>query len=327
MLFTYDDIILVPNYNPILSRKDVNTSVTDVTGKLSLGLPIITANMDTITESNMARRISMFGGMGSLHRFCSIDDSVEMYKASPEKTFVSVGCSNEELLRVEALRDAGANYFCIDIAHGHSLVMGNMLSKMREMLPNACIMAGNVATVSGYNFLQEHKADIIKVGIGPGAVCTTRVTTGFGYPQASALEKICSVAKLSIVADGGIKTPGDIVKALVLGADFVMIGSMLAGTEPTPGITNESGYKTYRGMASEEAFESFFGTMPSYKTAEGVERAVKQKSFEKVMNGIVGGLRSGMTYAGASTLDKLRNVSYEKITASSHREGTPHFGI
>jgi IMP dehydrogenase len=325
MLYTYDDIILVPQYNPIESRKDVLTRNVDSTGKLELELPVISANMDTITGFEMAKAMREFGGIGALHRFCTIDENISMFKNSPSKTFVSVGCSEKELARVEALRDAGADYFCIDIAHGHSFVMGNMLRKMREMLPNSCIMAGNVATLEGYTYLEKNGADIVKVGIGPGSVCTTRITTGFGYPQASALEKITSEAKLSIVADGGIKTPGDIVKALVLGADFVMVGSILAGTGPTPSQEDSEGYKTYRGMASQEAYESHFGKMPSYKTHEGVERKVKSKNFENIMNNIVGGLRSGMTYAGASRISELRRVSYEIISSSSYKEGTPHF--
>jgi IMP dehydrogenase len=327
MLYTYDDIILVPQFNPIESRKNVSTSITDISGKLNLNLPIISANMDTVTEFDMAHAMNEYGGIGALHRFCTIDKNVEMFKKSPSKTFVSVGCSEKELLRVEALRDSGADFFCIDIAHGHSFVMGNMLKKMRSMLPNSCIMAGNVATYEGYEYLEKNGADIVKVGIGPGSVCTTRVTTGFGYPQASALEKITSKANLSIVADGGIKTPGDIVKALVLGADFVMVGSMLAGTEPTPGDLDFEGFKTYRGMASQEAYESHFGKMPNYKTHEGVERKVKSKNFSNVMDNIVGGLRSGMTYAGASKINELRKVSYEVISSSAYREGTPHFSI
>lgn len=328
MKFTYNDIILVPKFNPFHSRKEVSTKVSDKRSKLSLGVPIMTANMDSVTGYTMANAISKYGGVGTLHRFCNIEDNIEMFKKSPSQTFVSVGCSDSELERAEALRDAGAEFFCIDIAHGHSASMRDMLTKMRAMLPNACIMAGNVATVEACLFLQDLGADIVKVGIGPGSVCSTRTTTGFGMPQASAVSVISRhpSVRVSIVADGGIKTSGDVVKALALGADFVMIGSMFAGTEVCPGTVDSEGFMVYRGMASHEAYEDFFGEkIPVYKTSEGVSRRVKVKSFDKVMQDLIGGLRSGMTYGGASNLEELKNVSYEIISNSSHVEGTPHF--
>jgi IMP dehydrogenase/GMP reductase len=190
--------------------------------------------MDTVTESAMANFIGGKGGIGVLHRFMSVDRNVEEFKRCTAKVFVSIGTSEEELKRAEALRDAGADYFVVDVAHGHARYVGKTLKRLRELLPNACLMAGNVATYAGADYLASVGADIVKVGIGPGSVCTTRIKTGHGVPQLTAIQD-CARCDRSIVADGGIRYPGDVVKALAFGADFVMIGGMLAGTRPTPG--------------------------------------------------------------------------------------------
>ena len=272
---TYDDVLLVPSYNHWESRKTVDTSMLDKTGKLRLSLPVMTANMDTVTETAMADFIGAKGGIGVLHRFMSIADNIDIFKACTHKTFVSIGCSAGDLERAEALRDAGADLFCIDVAHAHARYVGKTLQKVRAMLgKEACIMAGNVATYAGADYLASLSADIIKVGIGGGAVCTTRIKTGFGVPNLTAIRNSARVDR-SIVADGGIRSPGDIVKALAFGADFVMIGSMLAGTRPTPGPvlkrTNAEGetvkVKSYRGMASREVQDDYHGGMAEWKTA------------------------------------------------------------
>ena len=176
---TYDDVLLVPNYNHYESRRNVDISVKDKTGKLTLALPIFTSNMDSITESTMANFIGSKGGMGVLHRFLSIEDNIKEFKRCQFQTFVSVGCSDTELERAVALRDAGASYFCVDVAHAHGKYVGRMLKRLREVLPNACIMAGNVATYAGADYLASCGADLIKVGIGGGSVCSTRIKTGF----------------------------------------------------------------------------------------------------------------------------------------------------
>ena len=232
---TYDDVLLVPSYNHWESRKVVDTNITDRSGLLSLEIPVMTSNMDTITEVDMANFIRSKGGVGVLHRFMSIEENVKMLGVCNSPVFVSVGCSEEDLQRAEALRDANAGFFCIDVAHAHAKYVGRTLKNLREMLgKGACIMAGNVATYAGADYLASCGADIIKVGIGGGSVCTTRIKTGFGVPNLTAI-KDCTRVDRSVVADGGIRNPGDIVKALAFGADFVMIGSMLAGTRPTPG--------------------------------------------------------------------------------------------
>lgn len=327
---TFDDVLMIPAYNHHESRRIVDTGMTDKTGKLKLELPLMTANMDTITEDAMADFIAAKGGIGTLHRFCSIEENVAMFKRCQHPAFVSVGTSEKEMERVEALRDAGATYFCVDVAHGHAKYVGKMIKRMRLMLPNACIMAGNVATYAGADYLASVKADIIKVGIGPGSVCTTRIKTGFGVPQLTAIQE-CARADRSIVADGGIRYPGDIVKALAFGADFVMVGGMLAGTRPTPGepIVDDTGrptHKSYRGMASKEAADDHLGGLTGWKTAEGVATKVPYREDEDdIIADIVGGLRSGLTYAGANTIRELqRKLNYMVITPAARMESLPH---
>jgi len=332
--FTYDDILLVPSYNHWESRKVVDISMRCKTGKLSLQLPLMTANMDTITESGMANFIGAKGGIGVLHRYMSIEDNVAMFKNCKHPVFVSIGCAERDLERTEALRDAGAGLFCVDVAHAHAKYVGRTLKRIREMLgDSACIMAGNVATYAGADYLASSSADIIKVGIGGGSVCTTRIKTGFGVPNLTAI-KNCARVDRSVVADGGIRYPGDIVKALAFGADFVMVGSMLAGTRPTPGpvITRkepageEIRVKIYRGMASSDVQKDYHGGIAEWKTAEGVTTEVAYREDEdEIIADIIGGLRSGLTYGGAATIGELqRKLDYIEITPAGRTESLPH---
>jgi IMP dehydrogenase len=311
---TFDDILLIPDYNPYESRRSVSTRVTDKTEKLSLGIPIMTANMDTVTGSDMANFISDKGGIGVLHRFLSVEENVREFKKTNSKTFVSVGASDRELDRFSALLSVGATYFCVDVAHGHAEYVGKMIKNMRSIAgANICIMAGNVATYAGADYLASVGADIIKVGIGPGSVCTTRIKTGFGVPQLSAIQS-CARINRSIIADGGIKTAGDIVKALAFGADFVMIGK--------DGVK----YKEYRGMASQEAQESFLGQMPNWKTSEGVSTYVPyREDADNIIADIVGGIRSGLTYGGAATVNELqKKAEYMIVSPAGRTESLPH---
>ena len=331
---TYDDILLVPSYNHWESRKVVDTSVTDRSGLLNLEIPVMTSNMDTITGSEMANFICSKGGIGVLHRFMSVEENVEMLKKCQQPVFVSVGCSDDDLQRAESLRDSGAGFFCIDVAHAHAKYVGRTLKNLRDMLgKETCIMAGNVATYAGADYLASCGADIVKVGIGGGSVCTTRIKTGFGVPNLTAI-KDCSRVDRSVVADGGIRNPGDVVKAIAFGADFIMIGSLLAGTRPTPGDiiskTTEDGceikVKMYRGMASSEVHEEYHGGLADWKTAEGISVEVEfRETEETIIADIVGGLRSGMTYAGAATIRELqRKLDYVRITNAARIENLPH---
>ncbi|HLB55801.1 MAG TPA: guanosine monophosphate reductase [Coxiellaceae bacterium] len=326
---TFDDVLMVPAYNNYESRRLVDMSVTDRNGKLTLKLPVMSSNMDTITESDMANFMSSKGGIGVLHRFLSIEDNITEYKKCNDKVFVSIGCNDAELERAKALRDVGANYFCIDVAHAHAKYVGHTLKLLRKLLPDACIMAGNVATYAGADYLASCGADIVKAGIGGGSVCSTRIKTGFGIPMLTCIQD-CARCDRSIVADGGIRFAGDIVKALAFGADFVMIGGMLAGTAVTPGkvITNKQGEKVkqYRGMASREAQTDFMGAMSDWKTAEGVSTEVLfRDDQDAILSDITGGLRSGLTYAGASTIRELqRKLDYVIVTQAGRVESLPH---
>lgn len=326
---TYDDVLLIPSYNHHESRREVNISMTDRLNKLSLDLPVMSSNMDKITESRMANFMSEKGGMGVLHRFMSIDDNVKEFKDCHGKVFVSIGCNQAELERAEALRDVGAVYFCVDVAHAHAKYVGKTLKQLRQILPDQCIMAGNVATYAGADYLASCGADIVKAGIGGGSVCSTRIKTGFGVPMLTCIQD-CARSDRSIVADGGVRTPGDIIKALAFGADFVMIGGMLAGTRPTPGevVTKEDGTKVkeYRGMASQEAQVNFLGEMREWKTAEGVSTEVPYREDEDaIIADIIGGLRSGLTYSGSDTIGELqRKLNYVVVTPAGKTESLPH---
>lgn len=326
---TFDDVLLIPAYNHHESRRIVDISISDRLGKLNLDLPVMSSNMDTITESGMANFMHSKGGIGVLHRFLSVEDNIAEFKRCKGSVFVSVGCTEAELQRAEALRDAGAEYFCIDVAHAHAKYVGKTLKTLRQILADRCIMAGNVATYAGADYLASCGADIIKAGIGGGSVCTTRIKTGFGVPMLTCIQD-CARSDRSIIADGGIRTAGDIVKALAFGADFVMIGGMLAGTEPTPGetITKPDGriVKQYRGMASREAQEDFLGQMTEWKTAEGVMTEVPfREDQDAIIADIIGGLRSGLTYAGADSISELqRKLNYMVITPAGRAESLPH---
>ncbi len=326
---TFDDVLLIPAYNHHESRRIVDISMSDRLGKLQLALPVMSSNMDTVTESTMATFMHSKGGIGVLHRFMSVEENINQFKKSPKQTFVSIGCSPAELERAQALRDAGADYFCVDVAHAHAKYVGKTLKGLRQLLGSRCIMAGNVATYAGADYLASCGADIIKAGIGGGSVCSTRIKTGFGIPMLTCIQD-CARSDRSIVADGGLRTSGDIVKALAFGADFVMIGGMLAGTEPTPGdvVVNEGGkkIKRYRGMASQEAQENFIGQLQDWKTAEGVAVEVPyRQDQDAVIADIIGGLRSGLTYAGADRIGELqRKLNYLEITPAGRAESLPH---
>jgi IMP dehydrogenase len=331
---TFDDVLLVPGYNGIRSRQQVSTDVT--LGRSELRIPVISANMDTITGGTMAAAMAKLGGLGILHRFMSIETNVAEYKRAREAgpVGVSIGVSGDSMERAEALISAGADLICVDVAHGHSKMVNQTLRLLRERFgDNLCIIAGNVATYAGADYLAAAGADVIKVGIGPGSVCTTRLKTGFGVPQLSAILD-CRKVDRPIIADGGIRTPGDAVKALAAGASCVMLGGMLAGTRETPGepvarpgADGKTSYvKIFRGMASREAQEEYMGAMADWKTAEGISTEVPIRgSVSDVIADVMGGIRSGMTYCGATNLRELqRKAQFMEISRSAMDEGLPH---
>jgi IMP dehydrogenase len=331
---TFDDVLLVPGYNGIKSRQNVTTSV-ECLGQ-TFQIPLISSNMDTITGLEMADVIGALGGMGILHRFMSIDANVATFKKLkfPTHTGISIGIGKDGMERAEALIAAGAAIICVDVAHGHSKEVNRTVRSLREKFHNnVFIIAGNIATYAGADYLAAAGADAIKVGIGAGSVCTTRIKTGFGVPQLSAIQDCRKVDRL-LISDGGVRFPADAVKALAAGADLVMLGGILAGTDETPGDViertggdgNSQKFKRFRGMASREAQEDFMGSMSDWKTAEGISVEVPHRgSVKHIIQDLMGGIRSGLTYCGASTIKDLqRKAQFMEITPAGKTEGTPH---
>ncbi len=460
---TYDDVLLVPKKSKIKSRLNTNTN-TKLTKNINLKIPLVSSNMDTVTESNMAIAMALSGGIGIIHRFCDVKKQakevskvkrkqnviiekpfiIESYKTLKElkekikevncesflisdneekllgiithrdivfcknnntliknlmtpknklitalpnisieearevlnkykieklpltdkffnikglitetdivKNFnnikaskdnkgrllvgAAIGVKNDFLKRAEALIKEDVDVLVLDIAHGHSSIDIETLKKIKKEYPNIELIAGNIATSEGAKDLIIAGADGIKVGIGPGSICTTRITTGFGVPQLSAIMNIipiCNKHKIPLIADGGIKNSADIVKAIAAGADTVMIGGQFSGTEESPGpIINYKGrqYKISRGMASLTASLS----RPNAKekineiTPEGIEARVPYKgSVKNIINQFIGGLKSGMSYGDAKNLKELKkNAEFIRITNSGKIESSHH---
>lgn len=333
---TFDDVLLVPQYSEISSRKTPNLR-SRVTKNYEIDVPIITANMDTITESAMAIAMAKIGGLGSLHRFLTIEEQVqELLKV---KSFqaengistplaASIGVKEEGRVRAEKLAEAGVQIITLDIAHGDSIMMMETLKFVKEQFPNIDVIAGNVATPDAVRRLADAGADAIKVGIGPGSMCTTRIITGHGMPQLTAIA-LCALEaekhNIPIIADGGLKTSGDMVKAFAAGAHTLMVGSLVAGTLETPGEL-KGGRKQYRGMASKAAQVSWRGELPKGMAAEGVDTTIACKgSVDNVIDELTGGIRSGMTYLGVETIAEMKvKAQFVEMTASGMSESRPH---
>lgn len=333
---TFDDVLLIPRHSEISSRRFPNLK-TKVTRNYEIEIPFISANMDTITEVDMACAMARLGGLGILHRFMSPEDQVkqvEQIKAYLEKNNLktpiaaSIGVKDEGKARADLLVKAGVQILTVDIAHGDSVMMLDTLEYVKKNYPQIDVIAGNVATPDGVERMIERGADAVKVGIGPGSMCTTRIITGHGVPQLTAVALCVSVAQkhgVPVIADGGIKTSGDIVKALSCGANSIMMGSLLAGTLETPGEM-KGGKKQYRGMASKAAQVSWRGELPKGMTAEGESTFVACKgSVENVVDELSGGLRSGMTYLGVDSIPAMsENALFMEMSGSGLHESRPH---
>ncbi len=327
---TFDDVLLMPAHSEMNSRRAPQLD-SKVTKNYSLKTPIISANMDTVTEYQMALKMAELGGLGILHRFMSPEEQVRQVKLLKEKKILvaaSIGVKEDGMRRADMLADAGVDIFTIDIAHGDSVMMFETLSYVKKKYPKIDVIAGNTAMPEGVKRLIEHGADAVKVGIGPGSMCTTRIITGCGVPQLTAVAMCVLEARkhnVPVIADGGIKTSGDIVKAFAAGAHTVMLGSMLSGCLETPGEI-EGGRKRYRGMASKDAQVSWRGELPTGMAAEGEARWVNCKgSVENIVSELAGGVRSGMTYLNAYTISDInKNARFMEMTASGMMESKPH---
>ena len=292
--------------------------------------------MDTVTGPEMARAMSDTGGLGIIHRYNTITDQVAMVEAAlnnewsegNEVVGVAIGVSGDYIQRSSLAIKAGAKVICVDIAHGHHAMMRHALTTLKNTFGDSVhIMAGNVATLEAFNDLSDWGADSIRVGIGGGSICSTRIKTGHGMPTLqSILDCSTSDRDAKLIADGGIRTSGDIVKALAAGADFVMLGSLLAGTEESPGETifDKGGKrKVYRGMASKDAQMDWRGHTAS---EEGVSSTVPYKGDVKgVLASLEKGIRSGLSYTGAKNLSELRSkANFIKQTSAGQRESFTH---
>ena len=355
---TFDDVLLIPAESHVLPNEvDLHTQLAP---NLKLNIPIISAGMDTVTEGAMAIAIALQGGLGVIHKNMSITAQAgevanvknvvvpsNITKAAVDDNnhllvAAAIGVTSDTFERAEALIEKGADAIVIDTAHGHSAGVLRKIKEIRDHFPHVTLIAGNIATGDAARALFDSGVDIVKVGIGPGSICTTRVIAGVGVPQITAIYDAATAAReyhKPIIADGGMKYSGDIVKALAAGGNAVMLGSMLSGTTEAPGEVFESDgqkYKTYRGMGSVGAMAQAHGSSDRYfqggvneankLVPEGVEARVEYKGdVSDIIFQIIGGLRSGMGYVGASTIADLReNAQFVKITNAGLRESHPH---
>lgn len=355
--FTFDDVLLIPAESHVLPN-EVDLS-TQLAPNLKLNVPFLSASMDTVTETKMATTMARNGGLGVIHKNMSADDQAKMVAAVkaiendasqyPNAAVdannhllvaAAVGVTSDTFDRASALLNAGADAIIIDTAHGHSAGVLRKVAEIRHQLPDATLIAGNVATGEGTRALFEAGVDVVKVGIGPGSICTTRVVAGVGVPQLTAIYDAAQVARefgKPIIADGGMKYSGDIVKALAAGGNAVMFGSMFSGTDEAPGDIIEDGgkkYKTYRGMGSLASMshgsaDRYFqgGVNEANKLVpEGIEARVEYKgSVNDIIFQMVGGLRSGMGYMGSATIqDLIDNAQFVRISNAGLIESHPH---
>ena len=344
---TYDDVLLLPDASEVVPS-EVETK-TQLTRNISLDVPLVSSAMDTVTESQMAIAMAKAGGIGIIHRNLSIEEQVthaKLVKGAGLLVGAAVGVGDDGFARAQALIDAGIDVVVVDTAHGHHRAVLDAIERIKKKYSEQEVIGGNVATRAGAQALINAGADAVKVGVGPGSICTTRVVAGVGVPQVTAImeaAKACKKSDVPLIADGGLQYSGDIAKAIVSGADSVMLGSLLAGCDESPGELIEIDgrkYKSYRGMGSLGAMQSR-GEKKSYSkdrymqddvlaedklVPEGIEGKVAYRgSVETVVHQLVGGLRSGMGYAGAATIDDLkRNGRLVQITFAGLQESHPH---
>ncbi len=337
---TYDDIQLIPNYSDVQSRQEIELT-TSVSKNWSINIPIVGSCMDTVTEFEMASTLMEMGGVGCIHRFMSIDEQVKQVKklAAFRETDVSlshlpimaaVGVVGDYLDRAVALEEAGCNIILIDVAHGHHSNMEIALKELKANLEEYTdVIAGNIATAEAADDLIAWGADGLRVGIGGGSLCTTRVKTGFGVPNVTSIEEVVKVADqwdVPIMADGGIKSSGDIAKALAVGADCVMVGSLLAGTKESPGAILETPaglFKRYRGSAS---LETKVTHGQKSRNVEGESTTIPFKGGVRfIISGLTDGIRSALSYGGADNIfDYQTTVSYNVVSSAGLAEAKPH---
>lgn len=343
--YTYDDVALVPQFNNIVSRTEPDLT-SWITKDTTMKMPLIPANMDTVIGKDLAKVIVDNGGYPIFHRFCSLQEQLDLVSTFQDKCYVSIGMNHVENLK--PLYEAGARGVCIDIAHGHSLSMMNLIRDIKSTYPDKELIAGNICTPMAYNDLVNAGADCCKVGIGGGSACTTRIVTGFGVPQFSAIYNISEYAKklkVPIIADGGIRNSRDIVLSLAAGASSVMIGNLFAKTleSAAPKLHNNryitdateirqlynknknSIYMHYRGQASESFQNDYYGKVKKDTVAEGIDFTVKcSGTAQDLIDTLLGGIRSGLTYGSARNIKELqRKAEFVEVTSTYSSESVP----
>lgn len=348
---TFDDVLVVPGYADFMP--DEVELAGRLTREIVLPMPIVSAAMDTVTESGMAIAMANLGGLGFIHRNMSVDRQVEelaLVKGSTptgtkpaldKQGRLLVGAAlgpGDAVARAERLLAAGADVLALDTAHGHSKNVIEAVKAIKAAFPHAQVIAGNIATAAAAEALIAAGADGLKAGVGPGSICTTRVVAGAGVPQITAIQWVASVASkhgVPVCADGGVQFSGDLVKAVAAGADTIMLGSLLARTKESPGqeiLLGGRVYKEYRGMGSIGALANE-GNDRYAKSAsagpvvpEGIEgRIPLTGTAADVLVQLVGGLRKGMGYAGLRTIAEMQTqAQLVRITGAGVRESHPH---
>ncbi len=347
---TFDDVLLLPAESLVLP-KDVDLK-TKLTRDITLNIPLLSAAMDTVTEARLAIAIAQEGGLGIIHKNMTIEQQAsEVLKVKkfesgvgkdPLRVGAAVGAGVESNERIAALLSAGVDILVVDTAHGHSKGVIERVRWIKKNYPHVPVIAGNIATAQAAKALADAGVDAVKVGIGPGSICTTRIVTGVGVPQITAISNVSEAlhkTHIGVIADGGIRYFGDVCKAIAAGASAVMIGSLFAGTEEAPGeveLYQGRSYKAYRGMGSLGAMAQRNGSSDRYfqegMTAadklvpEGIEGRVPYKgNLMTVVNQLMGGLRSGMGYTGCANIEKLRTqAEFIRVTSSGVRESHVH---
>ena len=335
---TWDDVLMVPQYSEVETRSDVD--IQSVFGKILLSTPVISSPMDTVTEGEMVVAMSKAGGLGIIHRYNTVSEQCDIVRDAKMNGALyigaAVGATGDYLERTQALIDAGIDLVCVDVAHGDHILTKRCLERLKPITTEKSIhlMAGNIATGNALLNLADWGADSVRLNVGAGSICSTRINTGHGLPGIYTLLDCVETwervrpqqQRPMLVVDGGIKTAGDMVKALALGADAIMCGSMLAGTDESPGEVldvSRKKVKQYRGMASKQAQLNWRGTSSA---PEGISTTIPYKgSVVDIMDDIAGNIRSGFSYSGAKNLCELReNAQFIQQTGAGQVESSTH---
>ena len=330
---TYDDVQILPKYSEVKHRVNCDTS-TYVTKNWELKIPIVSSPMDTVTEVTMAQHMNELGGLGIIHRFLSIEEqSSQVGRVTLGPSSAAIGVTGDFIERAQELVKQGCKILCIDVAHGHHKLVKESIRRIKnEVNGQVDLLVGNISTGESARDLCEWGADGLRIGIGGGSLCSTRIQTGVGVPMVSSILSCVAVAdgyNVPCMADGGIRSSGDVCKGLGAGADTVMLGSLLSGTKESPGVITKQGVwpnevlqKKYRGSASIESKTD----RGESKNVEGYSTTVPYKGkVKRIISDIIDGLKSSMSYVGANNLEEFQSkCKLIKVTNAGVIEAKPH---